>query len=386
MRSAAVLITLLVAGLFAGIAVADVGLPPVPSPPPVTVPTLPPTPTVPLPLPPAPSPPPAPAPAPAPPSIPSTPSSPDPVHVVTSAVGGLTGGSSSGGSSSGGASSSGGSGGGGSGPAGASGSGPGGSSGSGSGSSAANGGSGSTARISSFHASRTWLAAHGKKSHRRTTLVFRLPRAGRVVFTVLQVSPRCVVVGSFAVKGHAGTNRTTFAGRVHGHQLLPGTYQIEARAPGGATIFRLTFVVVDSGVPTPGELAAARAENVCAVHAALASSFAFGGLSPSGSGSGAGPQTTEIVRNQQPEAAAGGDDHGMHGLGALTPANISKAVSNPLVLATLAAAIALFGLAALPRRAVPDPRFDDLLARHRVEVALAGTAALLAAVTAMLLG
>jgi hypothetical protein len=207
------------------------------------------------------------------------------------------------------------------------------------------------------------------------------------VFTIRQVSPRCVVVGSFVAHGHAGTNRTTFGGRVHGHQLPPGTYQITARTPHGAKVLRLILVVVDSGVPTPAELAAARAQNVCAVQAALASNFSFGGLSPAGSQSGAsgsGPQASEIVRNQQQEAA-GGDDHGVPGLGGLSPRDVSKAVSNPLVIASLAAAIALLGLAALPRRAVPDPRLDDLLARHRGEVALAGVGALLAAITAMLL-
>jgi hypothetical protein len=52
----------------------------------------------------------------------------------------------------------------------------------------------------------------------------------------------------------------------------------------------------------------------------------------------------------------------------------------------LAAAIILLGLASLPRVAVVDPRLNDILARHRVEIAGVGTAALVAAAIALLLG
>jgi hypothetical protein len=48
-------------------------------------------------------------------------------------------------------------------------------------------------------------------------------------------------------------------------------------------------------------------------------------------------------------------------------------------------AVLLLGLAAVPRAAVADPRVTALVAAHRVELATAGTAALLAAVVAMLL-
>jgi len=266
----------------------------------------------------------------------------------------------------------------------------GGSAGSGSGAgsrSNATGNGRSTANIATFHASRPWLSAHGSKGQRRTVLVYRLLRGGRVVFTVRQVSPDCFVVGRFAVHGHAGTNRTPFRGRIHGKQLSPGTYQITAYTPRDGKVARFTFVVVESGVPSPAAVAAARQQNVCAMRA-LASTLSFGGISAKRSSlavtmqASAPPEQSEIVRNQQPQAAAS-DDHS--GMGVFAPGGVANAASNPLVIAALAAAVALLGLAALPRGAVPDPRLNDLLARHRGEVALAGTGALVAAVVAMLL-
>jgi hypothetical protein len=58
----------------------------------------------------------------------------------------------------------------------------------------------------------------------------------------------------------------------------------------------------------------------------------------------------------------------------------------PLLVALLALAILLLGLASLPREAVPEPRMHFLLARHRVELAGLGAAALVAVALAFLLG
>jgi hypothetical protein len=55
------------------------------------------------------------------------------------------------------------------------------------------------------------------------------------------------------------------------------------------------------------------------------------------------------------------------------------------VLATLAIAVLLLGVSALPQQAIPDPRVTDVLARHRLEVALAGVGALAAALIALVL-
>jgi hypothetical protein len=55
------------------------------------------------------------------------------------------------------------------------------------------------------------------------------------------------------------------------------------------------------------------------------------------------------------------------------------------VIALLGFAVLLFGLAALPRNTLPDPRTMALVVSHRLELAMAGTAALGAAVVALFL-
>jgi hypothetical protein len=57
----------------------------------------------------------------------------------------------------------------------------------------------------------------------------------------------------------------------------------------------------------------------------------------------------------------------------------------PLLVALLALAILLLGVASLPRVAVPDPRLNDALSRHRLELAGLGAAALVGVALAFLL-
>jgi hypothetical protein len=57
----------------------------------------------------------------------------------------------------------------------------------------------------------------------------------------------------------------------------------------------------------------------------------------------------------------------------------------PLFVALLAAAILLLGVASLPQTAVAEPRVNDLLARHRLEIAGVGATALVGTVLAFLL-
>jgi hypothetical protein len=57
----------------------------------------------------------------------------------------------------------------------------------------------------------------------------------------------------------------------------------------------------------------------------------------------------------------------------------------PFVMGLLALAILLLGLAALPPFAVPDARLNDLLIRHRPEIAVGGLAALVGVGLAFLL-
>jgi hypothetical protein len=234
--------------------------------------------------------------------------------------------------------------------------------------------------------SRTWLAKHGPKALRVTTFKLRLRSNSRVVFRVVQVSPVCRDAGSFAIHGHAGLNRVRFKGRVHGQALAAGTYVITARARRGA-LLRVVLVIVDSGVPTRGELAAARRSNVCAANSdrGLASFM----LGPPGDPFGVAAASHTVVGGGA-ESAASPDldstDHGALGVRALSPTRVAEEVSNPLVIAALALAVALLGVAALPRAVVSDPRLNALLVQHRAMIALAGAAALAAAIVALSLG
>jgi hypothetical protein len=234
----------------------------------------------------------------------------------------------------------------------------------------------------------------GGKTRTRTTLRFKLRGNAVVEFTVVQVSPLCRVVGHFTVRGHRGVNKVPFDGRVQGSQLSPGTYRIVARTRSGATVFRSTLVLVEARAPTKSELARARRSNVCdaaGTFGTLGIGGSFAGATGGGTQGGALASST-IVRNQRQSAngsgnndngAAAGDDLGRPIAQALSRA--AENAANPVVIALLGLAFLVFGLAALPRTAIPDPRTMALVASHRLELAMAGTAALGAAVVAMFL-
>jgi hypothetical protein len=57
-----------------------------------------------------------------------------------------------------------------------------------------------------------------------------------------------------------------------------------------------------------------------------------------------------------------------------------------MLVGLLALAIALLGIASLPRVATPESRAGDVLARHRAEIAGLGAAAFVAVVIAFLVG
>ncbi|MFL5965176.1 MAG: hypothetical protein ACJ747_01345 [Gaiellaceae bacterium] len=406
MRSAAVLtgLALALAGATTEAALGDV-LPPVPTVPTPTVPTPVPVPTVPTPVP-VPK-----LPAPTVPSTttPSTPASP--VHVSTPSVGvspptaqqpvpsvSVGGRPAVGGSSAVGGATVGASGG-----AGASGPSGGGSSASGSAGSTGTGygaASGSRAgahsiAITRLRVSRPWLSTTGPAAHRTTTLNFHLRTRARVIFTVTQIAPECRLAGHFVFNGRAGFNKVAFSGRIGGRPLAPGTYRISARVPGGTTLLRVVVVIVDTA-PSPTELDRARHADVCAAARLLAANatLASGGAAGStGSGASQHPgATSEIVRNQTAAASTRTSSHtsssknGGHATAApFTPARVSGNATNPLVILALATAVVLLGLAALPQRAIPDPRLTHVLAQHRLEVAFAGAGALAAALVALAL-
>jgi hypothetical protein len=248
-------------------------------------------------------------------------------------------------------------------------------------------------RVDHFHSTRRWIGTSGTKRRRSTTFVFVLQRAGRVVFTVNQVSPACVGIGRFSVSGHPGLNRVHFAGVVHGHQLTPGTYRISIRTASGRIVRRVTLVVVGGSAPSADELAALRASNVCHgdTPPAATSTGSFSsssGSSPTSSGGQPGaPLGAQTLPKPKP-AAAGlvpADAPNLHsGVLASSVEKTARAVE-PLLVALLALSIVLLGAASLPRAAVPGPRVHEVLARHRIELAGLGAAALVAVALAFLL-
>ena len=161
--------------------------------------------------------------------------------------------------------------------------------------------------------------------------------------------------------------------------------------PGRGTVLRVTIVIVDSGVPSASQLSLARRSDVCSAAArGLAGSTA--GTVANGSGTRAEAASISAGANGGNGGSSAGPTSGTEGAQVTIhsaipslPGRVSKNVRNPLVIFALAAAILLLGLAALPKTAIPDPRLTDVLVRHRVEVALAGAAALTAALIALAL-
>jgi hypothetical protein len=230
-------------------------------------------------------------------------------------------------------------------------------------------------RVERLRFSRPWIATSGPKRDRGTTLTFVLRRAARVVFVVKQVSPVCRVTAHFAVNAHAGRNRIRFPGRGSKLRLDPGTYRITARTRAGQVVQRVTLVVVKAGPPTRDQIIAARAANVCALSAASASTGASNTSSPQGALIPGQPSASGPVE--------GGKTHPGAVLGS-TVATAARAVQ-PFLVALLALAIFLLTVASLPRPALSDSRANQILARHRMEIAGLGAAAFVAVLIALLL-
>jgi hypothetical protein len=219
-------------------------------------------------------------------------------------------------------------------------------------------------------------------------LTFVLPNAARVVFVVKQVAPVCATTGRFAVNGRPGLNRIRFPGRTSRLRLDPGTYLITARTAGGRVVQRVIVVVVKSGAPTDEQLAAARASNLCSTAASLASaSGSTGASNPSTFSSSQQPVERSLIPPSRSASGPGAGPTSRSGgvLGTTSVERAARAI-RPVLIGLLALAIALLGIASLPRTAGADSRANELLARHRAEIAGLGTAAFLAVVVAFLLG
>ena len=181
-------------------------------------------------------------------------------------------------------------------------------------------------------------------------------------------------------------NRVPFKGKVGGEPLPIGTYLVSAATRRSAKILRVTLVVFERGTPTRAALREARLANVCPASTFLAAARG-GSDSDSDLGTvGLGAPTKPSVVPEAPGAAGDGSSSKSAGdvLGAAVETAAAKAIK-PLAVIALAMAILLLGLAALPRTAVPDPRLNDLLVRHRPEIALAGAAAMVAGIAYFLI-
>jgi hypothetical protein len=241
-------------------------------------------------------------------------------------------------------------------------------------------------KIGRFGSSRAWIATAGPKRRRATILTFLLPRASRVAFVVQQVSPTCRIAGRFSLQGHVGLNRVRFPGRPSRWHLDPGTYRISARTPGGRLLRRVTLIVVSSGLPTSDEVSSARAANVCTSASRLASAGSTGAANTTLSGGqelAAGSSTTPKTQTSASGPADGTNSHSEAVLGT-TVEKAARAI-HPWLVALLALAIVLLGMASLPRMAFTESA-NELLARHRVEIVGLGAAALVAVVIVFLLG
>jgi hypothetical protein len=171
-----------------------------------------------------------------------------------------------------------------------------------------------------------------------------------------------------------------FQGRVRGRQLPAGTYRIEARTRGGSTVLSVTVVIVDSGAPSPTELETAKRSNVCGARAALASSVISGGA--------AAAAAAEPANAAEADAAAPTENGSVAAAShtrasPFSPKELSKHATDPLVIAVLALAAMLLGVASLPVQAIPNARLTHSLANNRLELAAMGVTALAAALIAL---
>ena len=242
--------------------------------------------------------------------------------------------------------------------------------------------------VKHFDSSRTWIATDGKK-RRATTLTFFLAQRAKVIFTVKQLSPSCRTVGRFLVQGKRGANKVRFAGRLQGEKLDPGTYRITARLRNGRAVERVLLVIVKSGAPSPVEIAALRASNVCPTLTGFAATAANSiGASNTGDVSELGHDESKSDNDESdasfPSASPPSDDD----TGVLGSATVQEAAKafQPGLIALLIAAIILLGLASMPRTAVVGGRTNEALARHRPQIMALGAAALLAVALTFLLG
>jgi hypothetical protein len=188
---------------------------------------------------------------------------------------------------------------------------------------------------------------------------------------VVQLAPACRPVGAFTIRGHAGSNRLPFHRRLRGRRLPPGTYRLTGRVH-GRRVVRAT-VVVAAVRPTIRTLAA----GTCGAAASLL---------PTSLGAVRGPLLPSSTKRGRSPAAAPAEAAVVPHSGVLGAGFVKSGrgfdARRALLLADALFAIVLLGLAALPPRALADPRLAALVETRRLELALAGVATLAVAVLA----
>ena len=229
--------------------------------------------------------------------------------------------------------------------------------------------------VERIRSSRQWISTTGPKSRRVVTLTFRLSHAGRLFFVVQQVAPSCRTVEHFSVRGHAGRNRSRFPAPASRLRLVPGTYRISAQTRRGLLVQVVTIVVVDHGKPSHDEIAAARAANACSAAGDVAA-----GKSSTGAAS-----TSRLAASQRGTGVREGTNVRPGGVLGTSLVRAARALE-PLLLGLLGLAIALLGIAALPRLAATGSAANEYLERHRIAIAGLGATALAAGVIMFLAG
>jgi len=203
---------------------------------------------------------------------------------------------------------------------------------------------------------------------------------------VRELSPGCGTVGRFTVRGHKGLNPLRFAGRVGRERLTPGTYRISARTRDGRSVQHVIIVLVAGGAPSRTELTALRASNVCSARRGPSSTAANTSIGASNTGGISGDVESSSPNGQASASQAPRGENSHSGAVLASAVERTAEAIRPALVALLAAAILLLGLASLPRVALVDPRFGEVLERHRVELASLGAVALLAVLITLLVG
>jgi hypothetical protein len=193
---------------------------------------------------------------------------------------------------------------------------------------------------------------------------------------VIRVAPDCRQVARFRVKGHAGTNRVRFRGRINGRPLRPGTYVIRGRTLPARRALTETKLVIFKRRPLPAELAAAQASNTCR---------GWGGDTSSSSmlGVGAGPSPSnegklQVQRREGSEPNRLKNPLGVMGARFTRAADAIKEVP-AILFVLLGIAIGLLATAAMPLRFIPSAHMAAVLAYRRAFFALVGAVTLASA-------